>query len=97
MTSQEKLASVIKYIELNDQLLMQNLINDDLHHAAQAVQNTYDWLSELDMPDEAPLTGIVNLKLRVDRLLDKMTNEHALYNYVIKADKENSNVTKHDF
>lgn len=88
MTSKEKLASVTKYIELNDQLLMQSLINDDLHHAAQAVQNTYDWLSELDMPPEAPLTGIVNLKLRVDSLLDKMTNEHALYNYVIKAEED---------
>ena len=52
------------------------------------MQNTCDWLSELEMPVEAPLTGIVNLKLRVDSLLDKMTSEHALYNYVIKKEEE---------
>ena len=98
MMNREKFDRITKYIELNDQLLMHSLINNDLHHAAQAVQNTYDWLAELDMPPEAPLTGIVNLKLRVDSLLDKMTNEHALYNYVIKAGEDQKNtVAKHDF
>lgn len=98
MMNREKFDRINKYIEFNDQLLIRSLINSDLHHAAQAIQNTYDWLSELGMPPEAPLTGIVDLKLRVDSLLDKMTNEHALYNYVIKKEEEeNSKVEKHDF
>lgn len=99
MMNKEERARIYKYIELNNQLLIRSLASNDLHHAAQAIQNTYDWQSELGMPPEAPLTGIVNLKLRVDSLLDKMTNEHALYNYVIKSgeDQKNSKVTKRDF
>lgn len=91
MLSKEECSCILEYIELNDQLLMRSLINNDLHHAAQAIQNTCDWLSELEMPVEAPLTGVVNLKLRVDSLLDKMTSEHALHNYVIMKEEEKNN------
>ncbi|OYR86893.1 MULTISPECIES: hypothetical protein [Lactobacillus] len=64
------------------------MINCDLHHAAQAMQNTVDLLSVLGISSATPLTGVVKLKLRVDELLNKMTSERALYNYVIKKDEE---------
>lgn len=87
MTDKEYL-EIYKYIELNDQMLMKSLINCDLHHAAQAMQNTADLLSVLGISSTTPLTGVVKLKLRVDELLNKMTSERALYNYVIKKDEE---------
>lgn len=52
------------------------------------MQNTADLLSVLGMSSASPLTGVVKLKLRVDELLNKMTSERALYNYVIKKDEE---------
>ena len=87
MTDKEYL-EIYKYIELNDQMLMKSLINCDLHHAAQEMQNTVDLLSVLGISSATPLTGVVKLKLRVDELLNKMTSERALYNYVIKKDEE---------
>lgn len=85
MTDKEYL-EIYKYIELNDQMLVKSLVNCDLHHAAQAMQNTADLLSVLGMSSASPLTGVV--KLRVDELLNKMTSERALYNYLIKKDEE---------
>ena len=87
MTDKEYL-KIYKYIELNDQMLVKSLANCDLHHAAQAMQNTADLLSLLGISSATPLTGVVKLKLRVDELLNKMTSERALYNYVIKKDEE---------
>ena len=87
MTDKEYL-KIYKYIELNDQMLVKSLANCDLHHAAQAMQNTVDLLSLLGISSATPLTGVVKLKLRVDELLNKMTSERALYNYVIKKDEQ---------
>ena len=87
MTDKEYL-EIYKYIELNDQMLMKILVNCVLHHAAQAMQNTADLLSLIGISSATPLTGAVKLKLRVDELLNKMTSERALYNYVIKKDEE---------
>lgn len=47
MTDKEYL-EIYKYIELNDQMLVKSLVNCDLHHAAQAMQNTADLLSVLE-------------------------------------------------
>lgn len=90
MISAEEYRRTVEYILLNDQMLMKSLNNCDLHHAAQAMQNTADLLSVLGMSSASPLTGVVKLKLklRVDELLNKMTSERALYNYVIKKDEE---------
>ncbi|WP_304202524.1 MULTISPECIES: hypothetical protein [Lactobacillus] len=88
MISAEEYRRTVEYILLNDQMLMKSLNNCDLHHAAQAMQNTVDLLSVLGMSSASPLTGVVKLKLRVDELLNKMTSERALYNYVIKKDEE---------
>ncbi|WP_195577367.1 hypothetical protein [Lactobacillus johnsonii] len=88
MISAEEYRRTVEYILLNDQMLMKSLNNCDLHHAAQAMQNTADLLSVLGMSSASPLTSVVKLKLRVDELLNKMTSERALFNYVIKKDEE---------
>lgn len=80
MISAEEYRRTVEYILLNDQMLMKSLNNCDLHHAAQAMQNTADLLSVLGMSSASPLTSVVKLKLRVDELLNKMTSERALLN-----------------
>lgn len=83
-----RIRRIANEIDLNHQMLIQSLIVNDLHHASQAMENVRDLLTLLGVSDMPPLKGVVELHLRVNQLLNKMTSEHALYNYVIRKEEE---------